>query len=346
MAFSGPQTPLCAIVTTQVHPVAVAKLLKDGADINKPCFPVGTFAVDGLPLDVLINVAVIKGTQNSPYVKGTTYSPERYRFLMGRISQFIDLGAQSYRGRLSMAEVESIVSDGTEQANQFIEQQRQQIAEEKRNSIFSVENLGMFVSAAGGVVNNYVAARNAQMDSSKVAATTPQSPLSRTTAAEQKSQGVVQSTPASAKQAAANPSVKTKVADFSPEPERMQLADTKKPQENIVSKTKENDGCVEAIGWCSTAPTTEMKNGNARLQFKNTCPFRVYGHFFNELKNGKVSSTASAVAAGGAYTFSSQEASGTSFIRVVGSPNASKDWVCYGKNLGGFTAGDSTLERR
>lgn len=168
MAYSGPQTPLCAIVTSQVHAAAVAKLLKDGADINKSCFPEGTpgITVNALPLDILIRGAAFKNTQNSPY-SGNTYSPDRYRFLMGRISQFIDLGAQSYRGQLTMAEVESIVSDDTALGNQFIDQQRQQIAEEKRNSIFSAENLGIFVAAAGGVVNNYAAARNAQLDSAR-----------------------------------------------------------------------------------------------------------------------------------------------------------------------------------
>ncbi len=110
-------------------------------------------------------------------------------------------------------------------------------------------------------------------------------------------------------------------------------------------RESDEDGCIEAIGWCSTPPALEMKGRTALLRFKNTCPFRVYGNFYNGLSDGRVDDGASGVAPGNTYTWSSQDGSGRSFIRVIGSTQSGKDWVCQGKKFPGFTAGDSTLER-
>lgn len=169
LGFKHQITPLCATVNWQKHAAAVAKLLRDGADINKPCYQSGEVgSEDYRPLDVLIRSATFSGTQTSPYVTGTTYSPDRYRFFMKRIDQFIALGAQSYRGPLTLSQVEAIVSDGTVEGNKYVEEQRQRVAQDKRDSIFSAENLGLVVTVAGGVVNNYANARSTETVAARV----------------------------------------------------------------------------------------------------------------------------------------------------------------------------------
>lgn len=108
----------------------------------------------------------------------------------------------------------------------------------------------------------------------------------------------------------------------------------------------DSDGCIEAIGWCSTAQTVETRGSTQRLIFTNTCPFRVYGTFINGNVDGKADSGASGVRAGAKHIWPTQGGNGRSFIRIVGSTKGS-DWVCAGKfKNAGFAAGDSTLERR
>ena len=124
--------------------------------------------------------------------------------------------------------------------------------------------------------------------------------------------------------------------------DRPTAANTKK----VASQEEpDSDGCIEAIGWCSSGPQTEQRGKTTLLRFENSCPFRVYGTFINGLDNGKVDAGASGVGSGKTHVWPTQEGNGRSFVRVVGSTKPGNDWVCASK-LQGFAAGDSTLERK
>lgn len=107
----------------------------------------------------------------------------------------------------------------------------------------------------------------------------------------------------------------------------------------------DEDGCIDAIGWCSSAPSMEQRGTTTFLRFKNTCPFRVYGTFINGRADGSADSGATGVAAGATHTWSTPSGSGKGYARIVGSTKASMDWVCSGR-MNGFRAGDSTLDKR
>lgn len=176
------KTPLCALVASR-ETQAIAKLLNDGADINKSCYPPDPKSLeDMLPLDVLIRSAAYRFTKTSPYVTGTTYDPAAGQILMNRIAQFIKRGARSYRGQLSYEQVISIVAEQTKSGDEYVAEQKERVAEMKRDSIFSAENLGLVVAAAGGVVNNYAAARSSETVASRLPVAAPQIASPRPTA--------------------------------------------------------------------------------------------------------------------------------------------------------------------
>ena len=116
-------------------------------------------------------------------------------------------------------------------------------------------------------------------------------------------------------------------------------------KESARPDAEDADGCIEAIGWCSSGPETTQRGSTTVLSFRNTCPFRVYGSFFNGLADGRVDAGADGVSAGKTKTWSSSGGSGKSFVRVVGSTRPSADWTCAAK-FQGFAAGDATLETK
>lgn len=111
------------------------------------------------------------------------------------------------------------------------------------------------------------------------------------------------------------------------------------------NEAEDSNGCIEAIGWCSSGPETTQRGSTTVLSFRNTCPFRVYGSFANGLANGRVDVGADGVGAGKTKTWSSSGGNGKSFVRVVGSTRPSADWICASK-LSGFAAGDAALDPR
>ena len=134
----------------------------------------------------------------------------------------------------------------------------------------------------------------------------------------------------------------THVAAASPSAERPDRSPPKAPPD---PRQPDEDGCIDAIGWCSTSPTIEQRGTTTFLRFKNTCPFRVYGTFINGRVDGSKDSGADGVPAGGTHTWTTERGSGRGYIRIVGSVKPSADWVCSGR-MNGFTAGDATLRNR
>lgn len=118
-----------------------------------------------------------------------------------------------------------------------------------------------------------------------------------------------------------------------------------RPKPAADPREPDEDGCIDAIGWCSSAPEVTQKGTRTLLTFRNTCPFRVYGTFINGRTDGVRDAGASGVAANGAHTWPTSLGTGKSYVRIVGSTRPSKDWVCAGK-YDGFKTGDSTLDTR
>ena len=160
--YDGFITPLCAIVASRKQAAAVDQLLKAGADINAPCRTGGSW-VNEKPfysLDNLMQSAIGRGTQKSPYGTQDTYSLDHRNFLMKRIEYFLSRGATSSKGALTFSQVAEHVAKETGSSNVWIDEQKKKLADEKKDSWLTAETLGAVVAVAGGAVNNYAAAKN------------------------------------------------------------------------------------------------------------------------------------------------------------------------------------------
>ena len=112
----------------------------------------------------------------------------------------------------------------------------------------------------------------------------------------------------------------------------------------------DEDGCIGAIGWCSSAPDIEQRGDTTFLTFRNTCPFRVYVSYATRRTDGILDQGADGVRAGGTLRNSTSGGNGRSFVSVIGATKAMADWTCAGKarsgELGAFEAGDLTLREK
>lgn len=162
----GSVTPLCAIASSRRQAAAVDMLLAAGADINKPCIAADykskIFTAEELvhyPMDILLQQAVAWGTEKDAWNRGSGVNYDNVQFVMKRIEEFAARGAISTKGRLTYRQLQELVAKDTGTMNFFIEEDKRRVAAEKKDSLFSAENLGAVVAIAGGAVNNYAASQ-------------------------------------------------------------------------------------------------------------------------------------------------------------------------------------------
>jgi hypothetical protein len=108
-------TPICALLGTVAGAASVETLLKQGADVNKPC---SNFHKT-LPLDIVISTAVLRGTLNNPYDRYPQYRPEHIPTYMSYAEKLIARGAMSQSGPMTMEHVKYKVLEDIELGNKF-----------------------------------------------------------------------------------------------------------------------------------------------------------------------------------------------------------------------------------
>lgn len=103
-----------------------------------------------------------------------------------------------------------------------------------------------------------------------------------------------------------------------------------KPTEGLPDQ----DGCIEAIGWCTASPSFELSGTELVVRFTNACPFRVYVSSSGKTTKKYDSNEADGVRPGARYTHRIYDATGEATFAVFGSTKASSDWVCAKRSIG------------
>lgn len=141
-------TVLCALIRAKIAEPQVNLLLNKGADVNKRC---GSGDSGNLPLDVVIDQLVLRGSSDSPYRRQSTYRPEDLPLFYARAERLIGMGAETRAGKVTMAQIRSQVATGIRSNNEWHAEQQQRVDKmqaEQKQLFTGVAVVGAAVGAA------------------------------------------------------------------------------------------------------------------------------------------------------------------------------------------------------
>ncbi|MCW5653689.1 hypothetical protein [Hydrogenophaga sp.] len=141
-------TPLCALIGTVAGASAVNTLLNRGADVNMPC----SARSDGLPLDIVMDTAALRGAIDSPFRVNKQYRPEHIPTYLGYAERLVGMGGRSRTGPMTMADVKQRIRESIEASDRMIPGQIQSYNE-------IVESRNALLKGVGVVAGTMVAAK-------------------------------------------------------------------------------------------------------------------------------------------------------------------------------------------